>query len=140
MEAVDTLKKKTIKTRKGTPPKTRLKIPDFASLGKPTKVKGESKERKLACETSHEVIRLLLDKDMNQKQIAELMGKSVSFVSRVYNKKRNLSIEDLEQLEKATKLPIPLLLSGRLKNKKNVPAHMKKFYAAAEKALKASVI
>ena len=134
-----TAEKGPSKKKRRPTPKTRLKIPDFPSLGKPTTINVADIERELACETSREVVQLLSDNKISQKKIAEMMGRSPSFISRVNNGTRNLSIKDLEQLEKTTKIPVPLLLAGRLKNKKNVPAHLKKFYAAAEEALKASL-
>lgn len=81
-------------------------------------------------------LALLVEQGYSRAEIAGFMGRSESFVSLVFNKKRNLTVGDLESLEEATGLPIGVLVIQSFKRKKRVPAYMREFYDAAEKVLK----
>ena len=86
---------------------------------------------------SKAALKLLLGQGYKRAELAGFMGRSESFVSLVVNKKRNLSVPDLDKLEEATGVPIAILVAQSFKQNKSMPAYLKDFYAAAAKALKA---
>lgn len=90
----------------------------------------------ISSDVSKAALNLLVQQGCTRADLASFMDRSESFVSLVLNKKRNLTIEDLENLEAATSIPIPILLVQSFKRKKNTPAYLREFYSAAEKALK----
>ena len=105
-------------------------------IAEKTDDKTSKKKRKINSTVSVEVIDLLKQRGYTQSKIASCMGVTTSFVSLVTHRKRNLTIDHLERLAKATDLPIALMLVGAMKRKKKQPQYMRNFYKAAEKALK----
>ena len=95
------------------------------------------KRTPISSDVSKAALKLLLEQGYSRAALAKCMGKSESFVSLVVNKKRNLSVPDLDRLEESTGVPIAILVARSLKQSKNTPAYLREFYAAAEKALKA---
>lgn len=59
---------------------------------------------------SADLVRYLQKRGMTFRQIAEAVGLSVPFISRVANKKRSFTIEHLLRIEDALGKPLPLLL------------------------------
>jgi transcriptional regulator with XRE-family HTH domain len=67
-------------------------------------------DRTVSSSLSGDVIDLLLERGMTLTAIAEAMGTSKSFVSRVKSRSRSLTIDHLIALEAAVGEPLPVLL------------------------------
>jgi transcriptional regulator with XRE-family HTH domain len=67
-------------------------------------------ERTVSSSLSGDVIDLLLKRGMTLTAIAEAIGATKSFVSRVKSRSRSLTIDHLTALEKELGEPLPLLL------------------------------
>jgi len=59
---------------------------------------------------SRDVVNLLCDRGMNLTQIAQMLGVSKSYISRVKAGTRNFTLEHLSRLEAAVGESLPLLL------------------------------
>ena len=59
---------------------------------------------------SRDIVIYLQLQGMKLSEIGSLIGVKESFISRVRNKERNLTIEHLTKLEKALKKPLPIIL------------------------------
>jgi transcriptional regulator with XRE-family HTH domain len=71
---------------------------------------------------------------MSLSEIGELMDLDKSFVSRVRNGKKNLTIERLKKLERALDFPLPLLLLEAV-DQYSIPDGFKPHYEALRKVL-----
>src|SRR5687768_5228937 len=67
-------------------------------------------ERSVSSPLSGDMIDLLLKRGMTLTAIAEAIGATKSFVSRVKSRSRSLTIDHLTALEKKLGEPLPLLL------------------------------
>lgn len=59
---------------------------------------------------SSNVVNYLCDQGMTQREIARLMNVSASFISRVRNGKRSLTLQHLESLEGILGKPVSIIL------------------------------
>jgi transcriptional regulator with XRE-family HTH domain len=75
---------------------------------------------------------------MTLRQIGDAMGLSESFVSRVGNKKRGLTIERLLRLQDAVGKPLPLLLLEAT-SQDSVPESLAPLYEKARDVLAAGM-
>lgn len=66
--------------------------------------------KEIEANLSADLVRYLQKKGMTFRQIAEAVGLSVPFISRVANKRRSFTIEHLLRIEDALGKPLPLLL------------------------------
>lgn len=71
------------------------------------------------------------------KQIGQKIGLSESFIYRVQNGERNLTLEHLVKLERAYKIPLPVVLL-EVTTDKNVPKELKPLYKTARDLLKSA--
>lgn len=84
-------------------------------------------------DVSAKIIQQLQRKGMSLSQIGKLMDLSKSFVSRVKNGERSLTISRLSKLEEKLNLPLPLLFLGAIETQ-SMPNKLKKQYEALRNA------
>lgn len=77
-------------------------------------------------------------KQMSLRDIGKLMGLSKSYISRVSNGKKSLTLKRLRKLEEALDCPLPELLLRTLVEEEHVPDGLQSDYADLRKALKIS--
>jgi transcriptional regulator with XRE-family HTH domain len=70
----------------------------------------ETQRKQIEANLSADLVKYLQAQGMTLRQIADTMGLSESFISRVARKKRGLTIEHLLRLQEAIDKPLPLLL------------------------------
>ncbi len=70
----------------------------------------DEERKEVEANLSADLVRHLQAQGMTLRQIGERMGLSESFISRVANRKRSLTIEHLLRLQEAMGTPLPLLL------------------------------
>ena len=84
---------------------------------------------------SKDVIKYFHDKiGDTYKQIGKKIGLSESYISRVYNGERDLTLEHLVKLESAYEIPLPVILLEVVTDK-NVPKGLKPLYKTARDLL-----
>lgn len=92
--------------------------------------------KEIEANLSADLVRYLQKRGMTFRQIAETIGLSVPFISRVANKKRSLTIEHLLRIEDALGIPLPLLLL-EVSAQGAVPERLAPFYERARTVLSA---
>ena len=98
----------------------------------------DAQRRRIEANLSADLVKYLQSQVMTLRQIADSMGLSESFVSRVANKKRSLTIEHLLRLQEAVDKPLPLLLLEAT-SQDSVPAPLAPLYEKARKVLAAGM-
>ncbi len=68
------------------------------------------KEHTVSARMSRDIVNLLVERGMSQSSIAELLGVTKSFISRVRAGTRNFTLNHLGLLEEALGQSLPLLL------------------------------
>lgn len=66
----------------------------------------------LTCSLSVQVLQYLRDKDYSPFEVARLLGDSESFISAVQARERGLTLDHMESLSNALKMPLGALLSA----------------------------
>lgn len=84
------------------------------------------------------VVRLLCDRGMNLTEIAELLGVTRSYISRVKNGTRSFTLDHLVTLQRKTGQPLPLLLL-QATPASDIPKELKALYRSTEKILSGEV-
>ena len=84
-------------------------------------------------------MKYLQSQGMTLRQIADTMGLSESFISRVARKKRSLTIEHLLRLQEAIDKPLPLLLLEAT-SQDSVPAPLAPLYEKVREVLAAGMV
>jgi predicted XRE-type DNA-binding protein len=82
------------------------------------------------------VVGLLCDRGMNLTQIAELLGVTRSYISRVKGGTRSFTLDHLVTLQRKTEQPLPLLLL-QATPANEVPRELKALHCSTEKILSA---
>lgn len=85
-----------------------------------------------------DLVKHLQSQGMTLRQIADTMGLSESFISRVAHKKRSLTIEHLLRLQEAIDKPLPLLLLEAT-SQDSVPQPLAPLYEKAREVLAAGM-
>jgi transcriptional regulator with XRE-family HTH domain len=91
-------------------------------------------ERVISSALSGDVIDLLIKRGMTASTIAELIGVSKSFISRIRSRSRSLTIDHLVALEAAVGEPLPLLLLEATPLK-SVPPELRPLYKSTRQVL-----
>lgn len=94
-------------------------------------------DRVVSSSLSAEVIDLLMKRGMTLTAIAEAIGVTKSFLSRVKARSRSLTIDHLMALESVVGEPLPLLLIHATPYH-SVPKHLKPLYRMTEAMLRES--
>lgn len=81
------------------------------------------------------IVNLLVDRGMNLTEIAELIGVTKSFISRVKSGQRSLTLDHLARFERALGEPIPWLLMRAIPPE-SVSPELRPLYKATMKLLK----
>ena len=84
------------------------------------------------------IVRYLQDQGKTRQEIAELLDLGQSFISRVANQERHLTIEHLVKLEERFGQPLPLLLLEAIPAE-SIPTELKQAYQALVRVLRAPV-
>ena len=84
------------------------------------------------------IVRYLQDQGKTRQEIAELLDLGQSFISRVANQERHLTIEHLVKLEERLGQPLPLLLLEAMPAE-SIPTELKHAYQALLTVLRARV-
>ncbi len=98
----------------------------------------DTPRRQIEANLSADLVRCLQSQGMTLQQIADTMGLSESFISRVANKKRSLTIEHLLRLQEAVDKPLPLLLLEAT-SQDSVPQPLASLYEKARAVLAAGM-
>lgn len=98
----------------------------------------DAQRRQIEANLSADLVRYLQSQDMTLRQIADTMGLSESFISRVAHKKRSLTIEHLLRLQEAIDKPLPLLLLEAT-SQDSVPQPLAPLYEKAREVLTAGM-
>ena len=98
----------------------------------------DAQRRQIEANLSADLVKYLQSQGMTLRQIADTMGLSESFVSRVAHKKRSLTIEHLLRLQEAIDKPLPLLLLDAT-SQDSVPAPLAPLYEKAREVLAAGM-
>ncbi len=93
-----------------------------------------TQRKQIEANLSADLVKYLQSQSMTLRQIADTMGLSESFVSRVAHKKRSLTIEHLLRLQEAIDKPLPLLLLEAT-SQDSVPAPLAPLYEKAREVL-----
>jgi transcriptional regulator with XRE-family HTH domain len=96
----------------------------------------DTQRKEIEANLSADLVKYLQSQGMTLRQIADTMELSESFISRVANKKRSLTIEHLLQLQEATGKPLPLLLLEAT-SQDSVPQPLARLYEKAREVLAA---
>jgi predicted transcriptional regulator len=84
------------------------------------------------------IIRLLTGRGMNLTQIAQILGVTKSYISRVNAGDRGLTLDHIAELQRKTCLPIPLMLMESI-NISTVPKDMRPLYRMVHRMCKQHV-
>ena len=95
-------------------------------------------EQHVQASLSADIILYLRHLGMTLREVGDLIGLSESFMSRVANKKRSLTVEHLEGIAQAVDMPLPLLLS-RAMSKQSVPKHLVPMHRKVQAVLSSGV-
>jgi transcriptional regulator with XRE-family HTH domain len=87
---------------------------------------------------SADLVKYLQAQGMTLRRIADAIGLSESFLSRVANKQRSLTIEHLLRLQEAIDKPLPLLLL-EVTSRDSVPGPLVPLYEKAREVLAAGM-
>lgn len=98
----------------------------------------DTQRKQIEANLSADLVKYLQSQGMTLRQIAETMGLSESFISRVANKKRSLTIEHLLRLQEAIDKPLPLLLLEAT-SQDSVPQQLAPVYEKAREVLAAGM-
>jgi transcriptional regulator with XRE-family HTH domain len=109
-----------------------LPVKDIAETGLDTR------RKQIEANLSADVVKYLQSQGMTLQQIADTMGLSESFISRVAHKKRSLTIEHLLRLQEAIDKPLPLLLLEAT-SQDSVPQPLAPLYDKAREVLAAGM-
>ena len=90
--------------------------------------------RQIETNLSADIVKYLQAQGLTLRRIAEAIGLSESFISRVANKKRSLTIEHLLRLQEAIDKPLPLLLLEAT-SRDSVPQPLAPLYEKAREVL-----
>jgi transcriptional regulator with XRE-family HTH domain len=94
--------------------------------------------RRIEANLSADLVQYLQGQGMTLRQIADAIGLSESFISRVANKQRSLTIEHLLRLQEAIDKPLPLLLLEAT-SQDSVPGPLVPLYEKAREVLAAGM-
>ena len=94
--------------------------------------------RTVSTSISADVVEYLLQGGMSLAEIAEILGVTKSFVSRVKSRQRSLTLDHLAALERVMGKPLPLLLIEATP-KEDVPADLLPLYEATKSVLRSSM-
>ncbi len=98
----------------------------------------DTQRRQIEANLSADLVKHLQSRGMTLRQIADSMGLSESFISRVAHKKRSLTIEHLLRLQEAIDRPLPLLLLEAT-TPDSVPQQLAPVYEKAREVLAAGL-
>ncbi len=98
----------------------------------------DTQRKQVEANLSADLVRYLQSQGMTLQQIADTMGLSESFISRVAHKKRSLTIEHLLRLQEAIDKPLPLLLLEAT-SQDSVPQALAPVYEKAREVLAAGM-
>ena len=83
---------------------------------------------------SCDIVRYFQKQSMTLKEIGKLMALSESSISKILHKKRNLTLQDLSQLEIVTGKPLPIILLDATETN-SIPRKLRKGYKAFRRIL-----
>jgi transcriptional regulator with XRE-family HTH domain len=98
----------------------------------------DTQRKQIEANLSADLVKYLQSQGMTLQQIADTMGVSESFISRVAHKKRSLTIEHLLRLQEAIDKPLPLLLLEAT-SQDSVPQPLAPLYEKAREVLAAGM-
>jgi transcriptional regulator with XRE-family HTH domain len=99
----------------------------------------DTRRKQIEANLSADLVKYLQSQGMTLRQIADTMGLSESFISRVANKKRSLTIEHLLRLQEAIDKPLPLLLLEAT-SQDSVPQQLVPLYEKAREVFAAGML
>jgi transcriptional regulator with XRE-family HTH domain len=95
-----------------------------------------SDRRTLSSSLSSRVIDYLIAKGFSQADVARLLGVSAAFISLVRSKERSFTLDHLESLAEALKVPLGSLFLSITPAPKNVTPQAAKLYELSEQIMK----
>jgi len=98
----------------------------------------DTQRKQIEANLSADLVKYLQSQGMTLRQIADTMGLSESFISRVAHKKRSFTIEHLLRLQEAIDKPLPLLLLEAT-SQDSVPQPLAPLYEKAREVLAAGM-
>jgi len=98
----------------------------------------DTQRKQIEMNLSADLVKHLQSQGMTLRQIGAAMGLSESFISRVGNKKRSLTIEHLLRLQDTIGKPLPLLLL-EASSQDSVPKPLASLYEKARDVLAAGM-
>lgn len=98
----------------------------------------DTQRKQVEANLSADLVKYLQSQGMTLRRIADTMGLSESFISRVAHKRRSLTIEHLLRLQEATDKPLPLLLLEAT-SQDSVPQALAPLYEKAREVLAAGM-
>ncbi|MBP7050005.1 MAG: helix-turn-helix transcriptional regulator [Phycisphaerae bacterium] len=98
----------------------------------------DTQRKRIEANLSADLVKYLQSQGMTLRQIGDAVGLSESFISRVGNKKRGLTIEHLLRLQDAIGKPLPLLLLEAT-SQDSVPEPLAPLYEKARDVLAAGM-